>query len=217
MNNKEIYIIGGGCSITPKMVKLLENKTTIAVNKSFLYFPKSNYFVTMDFTALNKIKSGLKLINESQATRIFIANFTKPYIKEINGRIIDTRTNLIYELKDFDLIIKSHKEEGIGLTFKEFVNGNNSGYCAFQTAVILGYKNIYLCGIDLKLSGIYSHFHGGYNEPIKRFEEKLEGYFQNWKKGIEELKILKPNIKVYSCSKISRLNGIIPYKPIENE
>ena len=210
MKNESIYIIGGGYSLKGFAFNKLANKTTIAVNKSYSYVPNLDYFITMDFTALKKIPQ----IDSISPTKIFTANFTKPYLQEKEGRIVDTRFNLIYKLEDFDMIIKSYKTEGIGIKFNDFRNGNNSGFCALQLAVALGYTEIYLLGIDLVV-GKETHWHGGYNESRESFQKKLEQYYQNFVIGLKELKEKRPDIKVYSCSKISKLNNIIEYKELK--
>ena len=208
---KEVYIIGGGNSLKDFNFNKLKDKDTIVVNKAIKYVPNPTYFITMDFTALKKIDCDL--IAPSIFTRVFIANFAKPYLTEKNGQIVDTRSGLVYTLNDFTTIIKSYEEEGIGTQFYDFRSGNNSGYCALQLAVLLGYDRIYLLGMDL-LAPEQTHFHGGYGESKEIFNLKLEGYYTNFVTGLKELKEKCPNIQVYSCSKISRLKDILPYKEI---
>ena len=203
---KEVYIIGGGHSLATFNFNKLKNKTTIAVNKSASYIPDLDYFITMDFTALKKIKP----IQNSKATKIFVANFDRPYLKEQNGQIKDTRFNLIYTLEDFDIIIKSRRESGIGFKWNDFRNGINSGFCALQLAILLGYKQIYLLGIDLNVSK-ETHFHGGYGEPKEKFKKKIDEYYTYFACA---LALLPNDIKVYNCSKNSRLSYILPYKEI---
>ena len=207
--NREIFICGGGYSLQGFNFNKLKNKTTIAVNKSHSYVPNLDYFITIDFTALRKIKPVT-----SAVTKIFVANFSVSALQEIEGRIVDTRWNLVYDLKNFDLVVKSRKAEGIGLTFKDFRTGNNSGYCALQFAIVMGFNPIYLLGIDL-VAPKATHFHSGYNESIESFRQKLKKYYDNFVIGINELKIQRPDIKIVSCSKISKLNTIIEYKSLD--
>ena len=208
---KPVYIIGGGTSLKSFDFNKLKDKTTIVVNKSCLTVPNLDYFITMDFTALKKI--GMDLTAPYIGTRVFIANFAKPYLKEINGQIIDSRFGLVYTLNGFTMIIKSWAEESIGFDFWDFRSGNNSGYCALQFAVLMGFNPIYLLGIDLVTSD-GTHFHGGYGESKESFQKKLELYYQSFVKGIKELKEKRPDIEVYSCSKISKLNNILEYKEL---
>ncbi len=209
--NNSVYIIGGGYSLKGFDFNKLKDKTTIAVNKSCKTVPNLNYFITMDFTALKKI--GYDIIAPYLGTTIFIANFTKPYLKEQNGHIIDTRFGLIYKLNEFNMIIKSWGEKGMGFEFRDFYNGNNSGFCALQLAILLGYTEINLLGIDLVIDK-ETHWHGGYGEAKESFKKKLDEYYKNFIFGLTELKEKRPNIKVYSYSKISRLNNILEYKKL---
>ena len=209
---KEVYIIGGGNSLKGFDFNKLKNRDTIVVNKAVKYVPNPTYFITMDFTVLKKI--GLDLVAPYCGTTIFIANFAKPYLKEQNGQIIDTRFGLIYTLNEFNMIIKSWAEEGIGFDFQNFRSGNNSGYCALQLAILLGYKKIYLLGIDL-ITSEETHFHKGYGESKEKFDKKLKEYYRNFAIGLNELKEKCPDIQIYSCSKISRLKDILPYKEIQ--
>lgn len=206
---KEVFVVGGGSSLKGFNFDGLKDKDTIVVNKTIGYVPNPNYFITIDFTALKKIPP----INNISPTKIFIANFTKPYLQEKEGRIVDVRFPLIYKLEDFNMIIKSYKTEGMGIKFNDFRNGDNSGYCALQLAVVLGYEEINLLGIDLVIRE-ETHFHKGYGESKEKFGEKLDKYYENFVQGIKELKTKRPDIKLYSCSPISRLNNLIPYKKL---
>jgi len=207
--NNEIYIVGGGTSLLNYNFDHLKGRDIIVINKAFLHVPNAKYFVTMDVGFLNKTGSYYSKFKEFKATKIFILNLANKFIKEEKGKIVDTRWNYIYKLNDFDIIIKSYNKGGMGYNFKDFRNGGNSGYCGLQLAVLLGYKKINLLGIDLIITE-NTHFHGGYGENYKIFEKKLLIYYDQFKKGLKELK--KSGIKVYSCSKISKLNQIIPYK-----
>ena len=211
MKNK-IFIVGGGHSLTPNDFCLLNKVTTIAVNKSFFFLKNPDCFVTMDYSFLRKLAtSELELLQKSNCSKFFVLN--SKFVKQINGVFVDTKNSLPYkQLNIFDVIVKSKKEEGIGFSWADFRHGDNSGYCALQLAVLLGYKEIYLCGIDLNIAGNKTHFHSGYGEDKKQFELKLERYFDNFLLGITEC--LKNGIKLTSCSPVSRLNKVIEYKPL---
>jgi len=214
-NKKEIYIVGGGWSLRNKNLKWLANKTTICINKSIFYVPYPDYFITMDFTFLNKIKKLKKYLDSLSTDKIFVVNFHVPYLKEENGQIKDIRGHgIIYNLKDFNIIIKSYNVNGIGFKWKDFCNGANSGYCGLQLAILLGFNKIHLLGIDFVI-GKQTHFHGGYKESSISFQKKLDIYFEYWKKGLLELKEKRPDIKIISNSEISKLNGIIPYEKLK--
>jgi len=206
---KKIYIVGGGSSLRAFNFSRLRDKETIAVNKSIFHVPDPNYFITTDYTFMRKITRNLILFRKDKATKIFVVNYDNKYIKDVGGKIVDTRFRLTYDLSEFDVIIKSRKNGGIGFSFKDFRCGASSGYCALQFAVIMGYKEIYLLGIDLTTTS-RTHFHEGYGESRIFFQNRLNLYYQYFVEGIKYLK-KNTDIKVYSCSKISRLNSFIPY------
>lgn len=212
---KEVYIVGGGYSLRNKNLMWLQNKDTICVNKSIFYVPAPTYFISMDYTFFGKIKRQLSAFLNIPAVKYFVINFAHPNIKEIDGKIIDTRWGSIRynSLDKYAKSIRSYKRKGIGLSISDFRNGGNSGFCALQLAVLLGYKKIYLVGIDLQV-GRKTHFHGGYGESKNNFAKKLDRYFYYFRLGLKELKEKAPDIEVYSCSEVSKLNELIPYKKI---
>jgi len=206
-NSKRVFVIGGGHSLSDFDFTKLANEDTIVTNKSILDVPFPNYFITIDYTFLKKI--GADCFKQINTTKLFVANFGCSTLKEKNGQIVDTKFNLKYHLDSFDKVIKSYRSDGIGFSFDDFRNGTNSGYCALQLAVILGYKEIYLLGMDLNTTN-KTHYHGGYGQSHKVFNEKLEKYFQLFKVGLLELQSCS-DVEVFSCSSNSRLNSIIPY------
>ncbi len=206
----KIYIVGGGTSLSGFDFSRLADKNTIVINKSIFDVPNSDYFITMDYTFLSKINNKLSIFNSIRTTKVFVADFSSSSMKNINGAIVDTRFNLTYKLDNFDVIVKAYHQKGIGTTFKEFCTGLNSGFCALQLALLLGYKNIYLLGIDLAINN-KTHYHEGYNQHIDRFKTSLISYLNNFILGFNQIKEKFPNAHIYSCSSISLLNNIIPF------
>ena len=208
--SRKVYIVGGGYSVNFINLNLLKNRTTIVTNKALFCVPNPDYFITLDYTFLKKIN--LDEFRRKEVSKFFVVNFGSGVLEEKGGKIRDIKSNIVYNLSPFDVIIKSYKSEGIGFSFRDFRSGDNSGLSAFQLAVILGFKEIYLIGIDLKIFEDKTHFHEGYGTPRYKFRERLRRYYEYWKKAILELKEKRPDIKVYSLSPISRLNDLIPYK-----
>lgn len=207
-----IFIVGGGPSLSGFDFNQLRNIDTIAVNKCILDIPWSKYFVTIDhsfFTKTNGIRRKLKNLN---ARKYFVANFATGQLKHNNGKIYCTKTKKHYDLKCVDYTIISNRIDGIGISWDDFRNGNNSGYCALQLAVLLGAKEIYLLGIDLEV-GQNTHYHGGYGEGVRTVRRKLDSYYPVFEGAINKIKSL--DIQIKSCSKSSRLNHLIEYVPPE--
>jgi len=211
---EEVYIIAGGVSLKNMNFASLKDKDTIVVNKSVLYIPNPTYFLSMDYTYVRKIKTNTIYLQNKDVCKVFIANTTKNYIQTINGAITDVRCGLIYNLDDTHITIKSPIERGLSNTFNGFANGDNSGFCALQFALLMGYKKIYLGGVDLRAEN-GTHFHGGYGESAEAFNKKLKRYYENFVAGLCLAKTLFPDTKVYSISPISRLNTIIPFFDIK--
>lgn len=210
-----VYIIGGGPSLENFNFSKLEEKDVITINKSIYSYQNCKYFITMDHSFLMKQDKVSKHLKSFPATKIFIANLCPEYLIEKNGRFVDTRWNLIYKLNAFDMIIKSRNIENFGFDFNNFSNGNNSGYCAIQLAIILGYKEIHLLGFDLDTTD-KTHYHGGYGESTDSFNKKLEQYYQYLKKAILNLQSTETDIKIYSHSDNSKLNSILTYKNLDD-
>ena len=212
--SKEVFIVAGGPSLVGFNFEKLKDKHTIVVNKSIFDIPRAKYFVTIDYTFLRKID--LIQFQQIPATKIFVINFANNFIKEVLGQIRDTRWNLVYDLKPFDVIIKSKSINGFGNTFGDFRNGNNSGYCALQLAILLRYTRINLLGFDLSIDKNKTHYHSGYTGTTEaQFVSRLEEYYKFFENGLIQLREQNPEVKVVSCSSISKLNQIIEYIPVE--
>ncbi len=208
----EAFIIAGGESVREIDFSKIQGKDLIVVNKTVCDFPNAKYFVTMDYSMLAKLERQGKDISKIKSTKIFIANFVPPYMKETNGHIVDTRFNLIYDLSSFDMIIKSRKLEGFGYEWNDFRHGNNSGFCALQFAILMGYQKINLIGFDMCFHTV-THYHGGYNEGRDSFQKKLEKYRETFLEALNN--DLKPEIKIWSNSSISKLNSVLKYRSIK--
>jgi len=207
-----VFIVGGGPSLKNFDFNFLKGKDVIAVNKAVFDVPDPKYFITVDYTFINKVtREKLKTIN---CKKVFVVDTAYDFIKKINGVYVDTRCNLKYtDLDIFDRIIEAKNQDGFGYSFDKFSTGINSGYCALQLAIILGYKNIYLLGFDFRSISKKTHYHEGYGQNWKVFNKTLDLYLNKFRAGLEQLKV-DGKINVYSCSKISKLNRILEYSNI---
>ncbi len=214
MSNK-VYVVGGGPSIENMDLHVLNTHNTIGINKTIFYLKNPSYFITMDYTVINKL--GLNRIQNLSCPRFFVVNLATSCLKVRQGAITDIRNNKTYHeiYSCFDNIILARTENGIGTSLRDFRPGNNSGYCGFQLAVALGYTEIYLVGIDLTTNKGHTHFHDGYKEAYSSFTKRLPNYYSIFSQGISELRNKMPQVQVFSCSPISKLNEIIPFIPLK--
>ena len=211
--NNEVYIIAGGSSLKRFDFSKLKGKRTIAINKTIFNMEYSQFFMTMDHSLFNKVERQ-EILNRCDIP-IFVVNLEEKYgIKKINGKYKNTNNNSYYNLDGFLEIIESKKERIISLDYPNFCHGKNSAFCAFQFAVLCNYNPIYLLGFDFTCEDNKTHFHSGYGENVASFQKKLDEYYLNFLNAINCLKIARPNLKIYNCSKISRLKPFLGYKEI---
>jgi hypothetical protein len=199
-----VFIVGGGPSLIGFNFSALKNFDTIAVNKSIEYVPDANYFITLDYTYLSKAKKSITEISRSKTETVFVVNVSGTVQKK-GSEYVDTRFNLVYKsLNQFNHVIESNKalaQTGFGKVFTDFAHGYNSGFCALQLALLLGYEKIYLLGFDLDANDDTTHFHRDYrgSATVKNIPKFLE-HFESAFKLTGELH------KIYSCSETSALN-----------
>ena len=131
-------------------------------------------------------------------------------MKYKDGKFKHVHSGYIYNLFSMNMIIKNAGVEGIGFEFKDFRTGYNSGFCAFQLAVLLGYKKIHLLGFDLCENNSKTHYHSKYKNRKTINNKMFEKFYTNFVLAIKILKE-KTDIEIISHSKISRLNNSVLY------
>jgi len=206
----EVYIVAGGTSLENFNFNKLKGKDVIAINKAILDMSTAKYFITMDYTLLtHKLNKNIHLFNQSKATKFFVANLCPKYMMETNGRIMDTRSNFIYKLNPFHVVIKSKKEKPIGLDFSSFAHGENSGFCGLQLAICLGYKHIHLLGYDFSISSTKTHYHDGYVQSKEHFKDRLKDYLTYLVDALTYLNSACPEISIYNYSDQEEINELL--------
>lgn len=209
MKQDEVYIIGGGSSLRGFNFNKLKDKDTITVNKAIFHVPNPTYFITMDYMFLKTFREKIK---RNKTAKFFVGAMNNSYLRYKNGKLTDTKHKISYDLDMIDVLIFSKYDKGIGFEFNSFRHGCNSGYCALQLAIILGYKIINLLGIDLNFTE-NTHFHEGYGYSKNHFKKKLANYSLYFRYAFYILQ-KNPEIKIYNCSNVSLLKKYLPYKQI---
>ncbi len=207
----EVYIIGGGPSLENFPFGLLKDKDTIAVNQAALDIPNPTYCITADSAQFKKLQEGY--FKDVDTTWVFVTNPNHCTMKWKDGRFVH-KNGYVYNLFAANMVIRNAGVEGIGFSFKDFRTGYNSGFCAFQLAVLLGYRRIFLLGIDLNHQDPKHHYHDRY-KGRKISQPDMDKYYANFVKALNIIKA-DTDIQVYSCSSTSRLNSIIPYRPFSS-
>ncbi len=188
--SKEIaFIVGGGTSFrevldSPYMIGQLSNYITFGCNK-VVETVDCDYLVYYDLkfskdyahlvTGFNG-RGGVYAPLPSALNRDQV-NETAKYFKPINH---------------------------VGFDINKGLNsGNNCGVTALSVAVALGYKTIYLLGMDARFGSGESHYHGGYGHNVnENVYTSFAHYFEMIGRHIKE----NTDVKVYNCSYISLID-----------
>ena len=203
---RKVYIVGGGKSLSGYDFSKLKNEDTIAVNVSALDVPNPTYCITADSSIFRRVQEGR--FKGIDTTWVLVTNPEHCSMKFRDGKFVH-KDGFVYNLFCMNMVIRNAGVEGIGFSFSDFRTGYNSGFCALQLAVLLGYDEIHLLGFDMQ--GLYYHQHYG---PTKQIAiNTFEKFYKNFVLALNILKD-RTSIKVISRSKISRLNSIIPYIPL---
>ena len=209
----KIFIVGGGTSLKDFDYSLLKKHDTITINHSLFSVPDPNFWITMDYSWVEKIRITDKKETYllTNACKIFVANLSTDSGLLYRDNHYIWKNKQIYDLNDIDITIKSFFKRNFG-ALNHFAHGQNSGFCALQLALCLGYTQIYLLGIDLCTVNGRTHYHELYDTKFQSFEDNLQRYYENFYFSLRDY---KGKSKIYSCSKISRLNDLIQYKNIK--
>ncbi len=209
--DREIFIVGGGSSLEGFPFGQLKDKNTIAVNMAAFDVPNPTYCITADSGIFRKIQEGY--FKGIDTAWVMVSNAEHCSMKFRDGQFKNLKTGFVHNPFCVNMLIRNAGVVGIGFSFKDFKTGYNSGFCAFQLAVLLGYKKIYLLGFDLNLNPVKCHYHNRYQGGTKKINNKcLNRFYDNFKLAFEAVK-RETDVKVISCSKGSRLNQLIPYIP----
>lgn len=208
---RSAWIMCGGPSADRK---LSVSGDIIAVNKDmFRYAEEARYTITMDnrFTVLELTNHQRETPKTS--TNIFVVNMADENMRHTKS-FYDARWGISYDLSHYDMIVKSYGVHGFGETWKEFRNGGNSGYCALQLALILGYKEIHLVGMDLGKVDGRTHHHKGYIECKDDYEGRFAEFSLAIMTAITNDFEKFPEVKLINHSPVSPLRSLIGYEPV---
>lgn len=191
----EIFIVGAGESLRGFDYSRLRDRETVAVNKVIRDVPHATYFLTADSGIASNV---LDWTRGSDAVKVLAYTPGHRRLEKFQKTFLD-----------FDVVVKysgGNPCPDMGFRFGQFQAGGNSGFCALQFAVIMGYSPIYLLGIDLRGGHLY-------DTKTRRWPTLLNEFHGAWVKGLKVLE--KTNVETYSCSPVSRLNDVIQYKNID--
>jgi uncharacterized Rossmann fold enzyme len=184
--NKECYIVGGGPSLIGFDWSNLDNKFVIAINRAYEVLPEAQivYFTDDDYYQRHRSEM---LVHKG---------------KKFRGRL--ARKPVIKDPEVLELQLQA-QPWGWSDQFGELYHGSNSTYACIQVAAQLGFKKIYLLGIDMKHQGNFNkqkknnqgvtHWHNGHRrtDPAHAYKMMI-GHYQKLapeakKRGIEVINV----------------------------
>lgn len=130
---KRVFVLASGPSLADVDLTPLARRIVIGLNRSFLAFPQTHYHCVMDQRLFDLYPEELR------RSRCLFTMAGRPF--GIPIRLLGSRGF------SFDL------EEGI-------YSGYTIAHFALQLAVWMGFAEIYLLGLDLRLDGHRTHFFG---------------------------------------------------------
>lgn len=140
------FIIGNGPSLTIEDLELLDNEITFAANKIYRIFSKTKwrptYYCAQDFILINQIKEEIKKIKCKEK---FIAINTK-WLYKIK---FNDCKYFYLNIEEYERLPKFSRD-----VTKEIFEGYTVTYAMIQLANYLGFKEIYLIGVDHNYSKV---------------------------------------------------------------
>lgn len=195
-NGERCFIIGNGPSLAAKDLNLLKNEVTFATNRIYNIFHETDwrptYYVVQDFVLLNEIYEEANKVEAKN--KFYPINMKWLYDCNLENALYFYLNTEIYNpnLPKFSTDISKQIYEGFTVT-----------YGAIQLAVYMGFKEIYLLGVDFNYSITINN-----NGKITN-NEGVKDYFSNDNNLNLNLPNLENSLLAYqAASKFTKQNGI---------
>lgn len=208
------YIVGGGTSLINFNWSLLNGKFVIAINNSYSKLPNAQILYCTDQPWVKDHEEDLKHFKGLKYQGVLPQDKTKKF------DVIDRRWILTGQ-------VGLETEEG------KMKHGSNSSYAALNMATVhLGFKKIYMLGIDMKWGKpnikSTSHWHSG-SRPHKRIDgeavyNKMCNAYKTIKQplldmGVEVINVNTPEgtgLKSFPIQSVEQVFGLKPAESSEH-
>lgn len=168
------FIIGNGPSLIPEDLELLKNEICFGTNRIYYMFDKTSWRPTYYFSIDNDVLS--KEISEVKKQNIrhkFINVSAKKY-----GRIENDNIHYIYVYGKFHIKRINIMQETFSDDVSKYFSETCSATCTcIEMAVYMGFKNIYLLGMDHKYAQMVT------SDGKKIIDNNIKTYFNGMKNG----------------------------------
>lgn len=178
---KRCFIIGNGPSLTPGDLDLIKNEYSFAANRIFYMFDKTTwrptFFCAQDKDVIMDSAKNFDVFLDA-CENLFIINDSKRFIPKI---IRDNIKTIFFCAK----YVSAHKERLFSNDISNYISGGGTvTYASIQIAAFMGFKEIYLIGVD------HNYASDSFNNGTISMDDIRKSYFEGMPEGI---KLTKPN------------------------
>lgn len=189
---KRCFIIGTGPSLTMDDLEKLKGEISIGSNRIFEVFPRTSwrptYFITQDLTLIRKFQEDIKQI---ECQQIFLPINMRPLFtnKADISYFVLRHKNFYPGYADFSTHLNRYMGQGFTVT-----------YGAIQLARYMGFKEVYLLGIDHNYSISLNE------KGIPVIKEDVKDYFEGSKasnKGMNLPRVVESTMAYMTARKFA--------------
>ena len=198
--NERCFIIATGPSLKIEDLEKIKKEYTFGVNSLALLYDKTNYRATYycigDYYVYNRLK---ELIDFGSITNLFLPTYFRKFFQipaNANPYPLNYMNNRNY---DGDKSYKPKYRFSDDL-FLEVCAGNTITYICIELAVYMGFKEIYLLGVDCDYSGKKQHVIDTGDIVFNNPESRMIEAYKKAKKYADE-----HGIKIYNATRGGKL------------
>lgn len=149
-SGERCFVIGNGPSLTSGDLNMLKNEVTFASHRIFNIFDQTvwrpTYYIGQDVTLLKEIREQVKQVEAKN-------KFLPINVKEFYKSIVDDAIYFFLRSKKFYPGLPEFSTNAS----RQLFEGYSVTYGAIQLAVYMGFKEIYLLGVDFNYSLTVDH------------------------------------------------------------
>ena len=205
--DKRCFLVGNGPSLTAKDLNMLKNEITFASNKIYHVFDKTEfrptYYITDDARTISRNSEEIKKI-PARNTLVGLQHFLSYKKLYRNSHVI------LFRVKDS--VEKKTLHPTVKVRVDDYVNsGHTVLFPICEFALYMGFKEIYLIGVDFNYTNSQAHFY------VKDKDDTT--YKTNPNEQLYAYEALKTytsqnNIKIYNATRGGKLE-VFPRMELE--
>lgn len=204
------FIVGTGPSLSIEDLNLISNDYSFSMNSIFKLFDKTSW--RPNCYAISDPNVYKSLYDDIKSIEVDVKMFAPEVAKKGASHIIFPTNNRNYYLSQ----CFGSKTMNLGLSKKlnKYVNnGPSVVFCLIQIAIFMGFKKIYLLGVDCNYRSSETHSkYASYNYARKISLNSGELMIKGYESIVDDLK--EYNVEVINCTRGGMLE-VFPRKDLE--